>query len=297
MSSPSSAGAHRHRKKNAPKPDTGIISIGRFRIGRSQPLVLIAGPCVIESEAHAMRMAERLLKIATAARVPFIFKASYDKANRSSLSSYRGPGLSAGLNVLRKIKERLDIPILTDIHEPAQAAAAAEVCDVLQVPAFLSRQTDLLIAAGRTGRVVNLKKGQFLAPWEMGNAVQKVASTGNRQIILTERGASFGYNNLVVDMRSFPILAKTGCPVIFDVTHAVQLPGGQGASSGGQPEFIEPLARAGCAAGVDGIFMEVHDRPSRALSDGSNALPLERLPALLARLSQVANLVRNWGSS
>jgi 2-dehydro-3-deoxyphosphooctonate aldolase (KDO 8-P synthase) len=259
--------------------------------------VLIAGPCVIESEAHAMRMAERLAKITKAAGVPFIFKASYDKANRSSLSSYRGPGLSAGLSVLRKIKERLDIPILTDIHEPAQAAAAAEVCDVLQVPAFLSRQTDLLIAAGRTGRVVNIKKGQFLAPWEMGNAVQKVASTGNRQIIVTERGVSFGYNNLVVDMRSFPILAKTGCPVIFDVTHAVQLPGGQGASSGGQPEFIEPLARAGCAAGVDGIFMEVHDRPARALSDGSNALPLDRLPALLARLSKVAKLVRNWGAS
>jgi 2-dehydro-3-deoxyphosphooctonate aldolase (KDO 8-P synthase) len=297
MSSRSSNGAPRRRGKRARNADTSVVSIGRFRMGGREPLVLIAGPCVIESEVHAMRMAERLLKIATAAGVPFIFKASYDKANRSSLSSYRGPGLSAGLSVLRKIKERLAIPILTDIHEPAQAAAAAEVCDVLQVPAFLSRQTDLLIAAGRTGRVVNLKKGQFLAPWEMGNAVQKVASTGNRQIIVTERGASFGYNNLVVDMRSFPILAKTGCPVIFDVTHAVQLPGGQGASSGGQPEFIEPLARAGCAAGVDGIFMEVHDQPARALSDGSNALPLERLPALLARLSQLSSLVRNWGDS
>ncbi len=300
---PPSLTAARRRRKESPRPartqaaDIRPISIGKFQIGGREPLVLIAGPCVIESEAHAMRIAERLLKIATAAGVPFIFKASYDKANRSSLSSYRGPGLSAGLSVLRKIKERLGVPILTDIHEPAQAAAAAEVCDVLQVPAFLSRQTDLLIAAGRTGRVVNLKKGQFLAPWEMGNAVEKVASTGNRQIIVTERGASFGYNNLVVDMRSFPILAKTGCPVIFDVTHAVQLPGAQGSSSGGQQEFIEPLARAGCAAGVDGIFMEVHDQPARALSDGSNALPLERLPALLTRLSKVANLVRNWGDS
>jgi len=207
--------------------------------------VLIAGPCVIESEAHALKLAQRLVKIAAAAGVAFIFKASYDKANRSSLDSYRGPGLAEGLGVLRKIKKRFGVPILTDIHEPAQAAAAAEVCDVLQVPAFLSRQTDLLIAAGKTGRVVNLKKGQFLAPWEMANAVEKVRSTGNRNVILTERGASFGYNNLVVDMRSFPILARTGCPVIFDVTHAVQLPGGQGNASGGQPEFIEPLARAG----------------------------------------------------
>jgi 2-dehydro-3-deoxyphosphooctonate aldolase (KDO 8-P synthase) len=219
---------------------------------------------------------------------------SYDKANRSSLRSYRGPGLRAGLAVLRKIKERFGIPILTDIHEPAQAAAAAEVCDVLQVPAFLSRQTDLLLAAGRTGRVVNLKKGQFLSPWDMGNAVEKVRSTGNRQVIVTERGTSFGYHNLVVDMRAFPILAKTGCPVIFDVTHSVQLPGGKGTASGGQPEFIEPLARAGCAAGVDGIFLEVHDKPSRARSDGANALPLDRLPALLARLSAIAKLVRPW---
>jgi 2-dehydro-3-deoxyphosphooctonate aldolase (KDO 8-P synthase) len=259
--------------------------------------VLIAGPCVIETEAHALKMAQRLVKIAAAAGVAFIFKASYDKANRSSLDSYRGPGLAAGLSVLRKIKERFGVPILTDIHEPAQAAAAAEVCDVLQVPAFLSRQTDLLIAAGKTGRVINLKKGQFLAPWEMANAVKKVRSTGNRNVMLTERGASFGYNNLVVDMRSFPILARTGCPVIFDVTHAVQLPGGQGTASGGQPEFIEPLARAGCAAGVDGIFMEVHDEPARALSDGANALPLERLPKLLANLAQLAELVRGWGAS
>jgi 2-dehydro-3-deoxyphosphooctonate aldolase (KDO 8-P synthase) len=275
---------------------TQIVSVGKLRIGGGRPLVLIAGPCVIESEEHAMKMAGRLVKIARAAKVPLIFKASYDKANRSSLASYRGPGMRAGLAVLGKIKERFGVPVLTDIHEPAQAAVAAEVCDVLQVPAFLSRQTDLLLAAGRTGRVVNLKKGQFLSPWDMGNAVEKVRSTGNRQVMVTERGASFGYNNLVADMRAFPILAKTGCPVIFDVTHSVQLPGGQGNASGGQPEFIEPLARAGCAAGVDGIFLEVHDRPARAKSDGSNALPLERLPELLAQVNAIARLVRSWAA-
>jgi len=244
-----------------------------------------------------MKMAERLTKIAAKAKVPLVFKASYDKANRSSMSSFRGPGLAAGLEILRKIKARFRVPVLTDIHEPDQARAAAEVCDVLQVPAFLSRQTDLLTAVGKTGRVVNLKKGQFLSPWEMANAVAKVKSTGNNKVIVTERGVSFGYNNLVVDMRSFPILAKTGCPVIFDVTHSVQLPGGQGHASGGQPEFIEPLARAGTAVGVDGIFLEVHDQPERALSDGSNALRLDRLPELLAKLTPIAKLVRSWGAS
>jgi 2-dehydro-3-deoxyphosphooctonate aldolase (KDO 8-P synthase) len=273
------------------------IPIGAFRIGAGEPLVLIAGPCVIESEGHAMKMAERLTKIAAKAKVPLVFKASYDKANRSSLSSFRGPGLAGGLEILRKIKARFRVPVLTDIHEPDQARAAAEVCDVLQVPAFLSRQTDLLTAAGKTGRVVNLKKGQFLSPWEMANAVAKVKSTGNNKVIITERGVSFGYNNLVVDMRSFPILAKTGCPVIFDVTHSVQLPGGQGHASGGQPEFIEPLARAGTAVGVDGIFLEVHDRPERALSDGLNALRLDRLPELLANLKPIAKLVRSWSAS
>jgi 2-dehydro-3-deoxyphosphooctonate aldolase (KDO 8-P synthase) len=273
------------------------IPIGAFRIGAGEPLVLIAGPCVIESEGHAMKMAERLTKIAAKAKVPLVFKASYDKANRSSVSSFRGPGLAGGLEILRKIKARFRVPVLTDIHEPDQARAAAEVCDVLQVPAFLSRQTDLLTAAGKTGRVVNLKKGQFLSPWEMANAVAKVKSTGNNKVIITERGVSFGYNNLVVDMRSFPILAKTGCPVIFDVTHSVQLPGGQGHASGGQPEFIEPLARAGTAVGVDGIFLEVHDRPERALSDGSNALRLDRLPELLAKLTPIAKLVRSWSAS
>jgi 2-dehydro-3-deoxyphosphooctonate aldolase (KDO 8-P synthase) len=270
------------------------ISIGNFRIGGNQPLVLVAGPCVIESETHALTIAERLVEIAAHANVPFIFKASYDKANRSSEQSYRGPGLVEGLRILQKIKERLAVPILTDIHEVSHAAAAAEVADVLQIPAFLSRQTDLLIAAGKTGRVVNLKKGQFLSPWEMANAVEKVSKTGNDRIILTERGASFGYQNLVVDMRSFPILRKTGCPVIFDVTHSVQLPGGAGKSSGGQPEFIEPLARAGTAVGVDGVFLEVHENPSKALSDGTNALPLAELPGLLGKLKQIAALVRGW---
>ncbi len=273
------------------------IAIGDFRIGGGEPLVLIAGPCVIESEGHAMKMAERLVKVAAKARIPLIFKASYDKANRSSVNSFRGPGLAEGIEVLRKIKARFGVPVLTDIHAPEQAAVAAEVCDVLQIPAFLSRQTDLLIAAGKTGRVVNLKKGQFLSPWEMANAAEKVKSTGNKKIVLTERGASFGYNNLVVDMRSFPILAKTGYPVVFDVTHSVQLPGGQGKASGGQPEFIEPLARAGTATGVDGIFLEVHERPERALSDGTNALRLDLLPALLAKLMPIAELVRSWGEA
>jgi 2-dehydro-3-deoxyphosphooctonate aldolase (KDO 8-P synthase) len=256
------------------------ISIGNVRIGGTQPLFLIAGPCVIESEDHALLMAERLAEIAARAKVPFVFKASYDKANRSSEQSYRGPGLVEGLRILKKIKERFGIPILTDIHDEAQAAPVAEVADVLQIPAFLSRQTDLLVAAGKTGCVVNLKKGQFLSPWEMANAVEKVAKTGNDRIFLTERGASFGYQNLVVDMRSFPIMRKTGYPVVFDVTHSVQLPGGAGKSSGGQPEFIEPLARAGAAVGV--------------LSDGTNALPLAELPALLGKLKQIAALVRGW---
>jgi 2-dehydro-3-deoxyphosphooctonate aldolase (KDO 8-P synthase) len=270
------------------------ISIGSFRIGGNQPLFLIAGPCVIESEGHALMIAGRLAEIAADSKIALVFKASYDKANRSSGQSYRGPGLMEGLRILAKIKRDLDLPILTDIHEASQAAPAAEVADVLQIPAFLARQTDLLVAAGKTGRVVNLKKGQFLSPWEMANAVEKISQSGNDRIFLTERGASFGYQNLVVDMRSFPILRKTGCPVVFDVTHSVQLPGGAGKSSGGQPEFIEPLARAGTAVGVDGIFLEVHENPAQALSDGSNALPLAELPSLLGKLKQIAALVRGW---
>jgi 2-dehydro-3-deoxyphosphooctonate aldolase (KDO 8-P synthase) len=276
-------------------PEANQIPIGTFRVGGGCPLFLIAGPCVIESEAHARMIAERLAEITAAAKVSLIFKASFDKANRTSLSSYRGPGITEGLAILGRIKKQLSIPVLTDIHEPAQAAPAAEVCDVLQVPAFLSRQTDLLLAAARTGRVVNLKKGQFLSPWDMAHAVEKIASAGNHKVILTERGVSFGYQNLVVDMRSIPIMKKTGCPVVLDVTHAVQLPGADGKSSGGQPEFIEPLARAGVAAGADGVFLEVHNDPAHALSDGSNALALDRLPALLAKLSPLADLVRTVG--
>jgi 2-dehydro-3-deoxyphosphooctonate aldolase (KDO 8-P synthase) len=274
--------------------ETREIQIGSVRLGGNSPLALIAGPCVIESEAHAMRMAESIAKIASDLGVPYIYKASYDKANRTSINSYRGPGIAEGLRVLRKIKERFKLPILSDVHDVSQIAPAAEVCDVLQIPAFLSRQTDLLVAAGKSGRVVNLKKGQFLSPWEMSNAVEKVASTGNKNIFLTERGASFGYQNLVVDMRTFPIMRKLGYPVVFDVTHSVQLPGGEGKSSGGQPEFIEPLARAGVAVGVDGIFLEVHDNPAAALSDGTNALPLDKLRALLTRLKELSTLTRVW---
>jgi 2-dehydro-3-deoxyphosphooctonate aldolase (KDO 8-P synthase) len=273
---------------------TREIALGSLRLGGANPLFLIAGPCVIESEAHACMMAEKVARIAADVGVPYVFKASYDKANRSSKNSFRGPGPEEGLRVLGKIKSDLKVPVLTDIHDASQAAPAAEVCDVLQIPAFLSRQTDLLIAAGKTGRVVNVKKAQFLSPWDMENVVEKVAGTGNSKIILTERGASFGYKNLVVDMRSFPVMKKTGYPVVFDVTHSIQLPGGQGDSSGGQPEFIEPLARAGVAAGVDGIFLETHDNPAVALSDGLNALPLAQLPALLARLKELSTLVRRW---
>ena len=276
---------------------TREISLGSLLLGGGNPLFLIAGPCVIESEAHARSMAERVAKIAADAGVPYIFKASYDKANRSSGKAFRGPGLAEGLRVLAKIKAELRVPVLTDIHEASQAAPAAEVVDILQIPALLARQTDLLLAAAKTGRIVNVKKAQFLSPWDMGNVAEKIAAAGNANIILTERGASFGYNNLVVDMRSIPVMKKFGYPVVYDVTHSIQLPGGQGHASGGQPEFIEPLARAGCAAGVDGIFMEVHDQPARALSDGSNALPLERLPKLLAKLAQLAELVRGWGAS
>ncbi|MGH9741709.1 MAG: 3-deoxy-8-phosphooctulonate synthase [Candidatus Acidiferrum sp.] len=273
---------------------TREISLGSLRLGSGNPLFLIAGPCVIESEAHARNMAEKVAKIAADCGVPYIFKASYDKANRSSVKAFRGPGLKEGLRILGKIKSELKLPILTDIHEASQAQPAAGVCDVLQIPAFLSRQTDLLLAAAKTGRIVNVKKAQFLSPWDMGNVAEKIANTGNTNIIITERGASFGYNNLVVDMRSFPILQKLGYPVAFDVTHSVQLPGGRGHASGGQPEFIEPLARAGAAAGVDGIFLETHDNPAEALSDGANALPLSQLPALLRRLKELSTLVRGW---
>ena len=270
------------------------IELGSLRLGGGHPLFLIAGPCVIESEAHAHTIAEHVMRAARNAGVPLIFKASYDKANRSSVNSYRGPGLKEGLRILAAIKKDLNLPILSDIHDVSQAEAAAEVCDVLQIPAFLSRQTDLLVAAGKTGRIINVKKGQFLSPWDVGNVVEKIAGTGNNKIVITERGASFGYQNLVVDMRSFPILQKLGYPVVFDVTHSVQLPGGQGQTSGGQPEFIETLARAGVAAGVDGVFLETHNNPAEALSDGANALPLGQLAGLLTRLKELAVVVRRW---
>lgn len=270
------------------------FSVGKIRFGGDAPLFLIAGPCVIESETHAMNMAERLGEIASELGIPYIFKASYDKANRSSFNSFRGPQLEEGLRILAEIKKCTGLPILTDVHDVSQVGPAAEVCDILQIPAFLCRQTDLLLAAGRTGRVVNVKKGQFLAPWEIGNAAEKIASAGNQKIILTERGSAFGYQNLVVDMRSFPIMRKFGYPIVFDVTHSVQLPGRAGKSSGGQPEFIEPLARAGAAVGVNGIFLEVHDNPSRALSDGANALPLDEFRALLQKVLRLSALAREW---
>jgi 2-dehydro-3-deoxyphosphooctonate aldolase (KDO 8-P synthase) len=276
---------------------TREISLGKLRLGGGNPLFLIAGPCVIESEWHAMMIAEKVARIARDADVPYIFKASYDKANRSSVKAFRGPGPEEGLRILDKIKSELKVPILTDIHDVSQAEPAARVCDVLQVPAFLSRQTDLLLAAGKTGRIINIKKGQFLSPWDMGNVVEKVASTGNSKIILTERGASFGYQNLVVDMRSIPVMQRIGYPVVFDVTHSVQLPGGQGNASGGQPQFIEPLARAGVAAGADGVFLEIHDNPAAARSDGPNALQLGLLLPLLLKLKGLNSVIRRWSTS
>jgi 2-dehydro-3-deoxyphosphooctonate aldolase (KDO 8-P synthase) len=254
----------------------------------SQQLVLIAGPCVIESAAHVQFMAGAI-RDSIPGDTPFVFKASYDKANRTSASAYRGPGLVEGLRILGGLKQQ-GFSILTDIHEPSHAEAAAEVCNILQIPAFLCRQTDLLLAAGRTGRIVNIKKGQFAAPHDIARAAEKVASTGNTQVVLTERGSSFGYNNLVVDMRGLKIMRDAGWPVVFDATHSVQLPGGAGASSSGQPEFIEPLARAAVAVGVNGIFVEVHDAPERALSDGPNALRLDLLPAFWRRLQAIHSL-------
>ena len=258
----------------------------------SADLFLIAGPCVIESGDHAFFMATELKKITSAHHVPFIFKASYDKANRTSIKSFRGAGMKEGLKILGDVRERLRVPVLSDVHEPSQCGPASEVLDILQIPAFLCRQTDLIVAAARTGKIVNVKKGQFLAPWEMKNVVEKMREAGNERVLLTERGASFGYNNLVVDFRSFPIMQSFGCAVVFDVTHSLQLPGGQGQSSGGQPEYIPHLARAGVAAGVDGLFMEVHDNPAKALSDGPNALKLSLLPALLEQLVEIRKCLK-----
>jgi 2-dehydro-3-deoxyphosphooctonate aldolase (KDO 8-P synthase) len=258
-----------------------------LNVDLTRDLFLIAGPCVIESREHALFMASELKKIAALRQTPFVFKASFDKANRTSIRSFRGVGMNDGLRILAEIRETLHIPVLSDVHEPSQCKPAAEVLDVLQIPAFLCRQTDLIGAAAETGKIVNVKKGQFLAPWEMKNVVDKLRESGSERVLLTERGTSFGYNNLVVDFRSFPIMQGFGCPIVFDVTHSLQLPGGQGQSSGGQPEYIPHLARAGVAAGVDGLFMEVHDNPDKALSDGPNALKLSLLPALLEELVEI----------
>ena len=272
--------------------ETHRVSAGSVSLGGGAPLVLIAGPCIIESGDHASMIAEALSKIASSCGMPLIFKASYDKANRTSLKSFRGPGLEEGLRVLDGIKKRFGVPILTDIHDANQAAPVAEVADVLQIPAFLSRQTDLLVAAAKTGRAINIKKGQFLAPADMKHAIAKVTESGNAQVFVTERGFSFGYNNLVVDMRAFPMLRSLGYPVVYDATHSLQLPGGGDGVTAGQAEYIEPLAAAAVAAGVDGLFVEVHDHPARAKSDGQNALPLERLEPLLRRLMRIAAATR-----
>ena len=262
------------------------VALDGLAIGRGQ-LLLVAGPCVIESEQHALDLAAALRDIAARAGVPFVFKASYDKANRTSARSFRGPGLDAGLATLARVRREVGVPVLTDIHEAAHAAAAAAVVDVLQIPAFLCRQTDLLHAAARTGRVVNIKKGQFLSPPDVRHAIAKIEEAGNDRILVTERGASFGYNNLVVDMRAFPIMRRLGYPVIFDVTHSLQLPGAGDGVTAGQAEFIPPMACAGVAAGVDGVFMEVHEQPERARSDAQNALRLDLLEPLLSKLVRI----------
>ena len=261
-------------------------------LGGGEPPALIAGPCVIESETHALAMAAALRESAARCGCRLIFKASFDKANRTSIRSFRGPGLASGLRILDRIKAECAVPILTDVHEPQQAAAAARVADVLQIPAYLSRQTDLLVAAAATGRAVNVKKGQFLAPGDMRHVIGKIVSTGHDRIILTERGSCFGYHDLVVDMRAFPILRAFGYPVVFDVTHSLQLPGGGDGVSAGQAEFIAPLAAAGVAAGVDGLFMEVHDNPAAARSDGQNSLALDLLEPLLRRLLAIDRAAR-----
>ncbi|MDQ2936464.1 MAG: 3-deoxy-8-phosphooctulonate synthase [Acidobacteriota bacterium] len=273
------------------------VHVKAFRVGDATfgdgRLTIIAGPCVIESREHALMMAGECSSRARKAGLDFIYKSSFDKANRSSLKSFRGLGMEEGLDVLRAVKEEIGVPVLTDIHEVSQVAPVAEVADVLQIPAFLSRQTDLVLAAARSGRAVNVKKGQFLAPQDARNIVEKARAVGCEKLMLTERGVSFGYNNLVVDMRSFPIMREFGVPIVFDVTHSLQLPGGLGHATGGQSEYIEPLARAGVACGVDAVFMEVHECPERAPSDGPNALPLERMERLLVMLRDIHELVRN----
>jgi 2-dehydro-3-deoxyphosphooctonate aldolase (KDO 8-P synthase) len=263
---------------------------GAIEVKESSPFFFIGGPCVIESADHIDFMCGKIREICARLNIPYIFKASFDKANRSSIESFRGPGPEEGVRLFSELKRKHSVPILTDIHEPSQATLLAKTVDVLQIPAFLCRQTDLLLAAAKSGCAVNVKKGQFMAPHDMKNAVAKIQSAGNEKILLTERGATFGYNNLVVDFRSLEIMKKMDCGVVFDATHSVQLPGGEGKRSGGQREFIEPLARAAVAVGIHGLFMEVHDKPDQALSDGPNACPLDRLPALLEQLLEIDHL-------
>jgi 2-dehydro-3-deoxyphosphooctonate aldolase (KDO 8-P synthase) len=272
-----------------------VVRVGRLELGGRRPLFLIAGPCVVEGEKHALRHARAIGRIARSLGIPYIYKSSYDKANRTSTKSYRGPGIDAGLAALRRVKEETGLPVLTDVHSPEECGLAAEVADVLQIPAFLCRQTDLLLAAGRTGRAVNVKKGQFLSPWEMGKVAEKLASTGNRNILLTDRGTFFGYNALVNDFRCVPIMREIGYPVVLDATHSVQQPGGRGDSSGGDRRFVPTLAQAGVAAGVDGVFMEVHEDPDRAPSDGPNMVRLKDLGRLLERLVRIRRAVGDVG--
>lgn len=265
---------------------------GKVLIGEGSAPLIIAGPCVIENEEITFYTAESLVGICAAAGLPLIFKSSFDKANRSSLDSFRGPGIDKGLKILSDVKSRFGVPVISDVHSVEEIRPAAEVLDALQIPAFLCRQTDLILAASNTGKTINIKKGQFLAPWDVRNIIDKFVSTGNRNLLITERGSSFGYNNLVVDFRSFPIMRSFGYPVIFDVTHSLQLPGGQGSCSGGQREYAEPLARAAVAAGVDGLFMEVHPEPEKALCDGPNMIRLDELPALLKIIGDIHSLLK-----
>jgi 2-dehydro-3-deoxyphosphooctonate aldolase (KDO 8-P synthase) len=274
---------------------THTVHIGEITIGGGAPLVLIAGPCVIEGEAFTLSLAESLREVSRELGIPLIFKASYDKANRTSISSARGPGLEEGLRILRRVKEEVGLPIISDVHQVSEVPRAAEVLDVIQIPAFLCRQTDLVVEAARTAKPINVKKGQFLAPWDMAHVVEKIISTGNEQILLTERGTSFGYNNLVSDMKALPIMRGLGYPVIFDATHSVQLPGGAGKASGGDSEFIPSLSRAAVGAGVDGVFLEVHPEPERALSDGANSLALDALSPLLKQLKAIDLIVKEVG--
>ena len=270
-----------------------VVHAGNISIGEGRPLVLIAGPCVIENEKSALRHARAIQKIAQRLKIPYVYKSSYDKANRSSLASFRGLGIREGLAILSRVKEETGLPVLTDVHTAREAEESAVVADILQIPAFLCRQTDLLLAAAQTGKIVNVKKGQFLAPWEMKNVVEKIVSSGNHRLMLTERGTFFGYNTLVNDFRSIPIMKEFGYPVIFDATHSVQQPGGRGTSSGGDRRFVPVLAQAGVVAGADGIFMEVHENPDRAPSDGPNMVPLKDLERLLERLLSLSRVVRN----